>query len=159
MTPRIETLKEKKLIGMARSMSFSNNQTVELWQRFMPRRREIKHMVGIELYSAEKYKPGFFDHFNPAAEFEKWAAVEVSDFDKVPEGMQTFIFPEGLYAVFTYHGTAAHAVQFYTKIFMEWMPLSGFVTDYRPHFAVMGEKYKKDSEDSEEEIWIPIKPK
>ena len=27
----------------------------------------------------------------------------------------------------------------------------------RQHFAVMGEKYKKDHADSEEEIWIPVR--
>jgi AraC family transcriptional regulator len=30
--------------------------------------------------------------------------------------------------------------------------------DQRPHVEVMGEKYKNNDPDSEEEIWIPIKP-
>ena len=36
---------------------------------------------------------------------------------------------------------------------------SDFSLDNRPHFALMGRKYKQDDANSEEEIWIPIKPK
>jgi AraC family transcriptional regulator len=31
--------------------------------------------------------------------------------------------------------------------------------DNRPHFEILGEKYKQGSPDSEEEIWIPVKEK
>jgi AraC family transcriptional regulator len=31
--------------------------------------------------------------------------------------------------------------------------------DLRPHFALMGAKYKMNDSTSEEEIWIPIKKK
>jgi AraC family transcriptional regulator len=41
---------------------------------------------------------------------------------------------------------------------MDWLPDSGFELDNRPHFAVMGEKYKRDDDASEEEIWIPVRP-
>jgi AraC family transcriptional regulator len=38
------------------------------------------------------------------------------------------------------------------------MTKSAFLLDDRPHFAVMGAKYKSEDPSSEEEIWIPIKP-
>jgi len=31
--------------------------------------------------------------------------------------------------------------------------------DNRPHFEVLGEKYKNGDPESEEEIWIPVKEK
>jgi AraC family transcriptional regulator len=31
--------------------------------------------------------------------------------------------------------------------------------DGRPYFALMGEKYKGEQPDSEEEFWVPVKPK
>src|ERR1035437_3608741 len=99
MEPRIETLPEKKFVGKRLIMSFTKNRTFELWRSFMPRRKEIQNSVGTELYSIEVYPPLFYDNFNPDAEFEKWAAVEVSDFHTIPGEMNALTSPEGLYAV------------------------------------------------------------
>jgi AraC family transcriptional regulator len=50
------------------------------------------------------YTPTHFDNFSSTNEFEKWAAVEVTSFNKVPSGMETFLLDGGLYAVFDYKG-------------------------------------------------------
>jgi AraC family transcriptional regulator len=159
MQPRIETLKEKKLIGKRLTMSFSNNKTFEIWRSFMPRRKEIKNNVSSDLYSIEVYSPLFFDHFDPETEFEKWAAVEVPDFNIVPSSMETITVPTGLYAVFLYKGPASEGTKMYQYIFGTWLPKSDYILGKRPHFALMGEKYKNEDPSSEEELWIPIKPK
>jgi AraC family transcriptional regulator len=157
LKPRIETLPEKKFIGKRIKMSFSDNKTRELWSSFMPRRREIKNNIGSELYSIEVYEPLYFNNFNPEKEFDKWAAVEVIDFETVPDDMETLTSPGGLYAVFKHKGSADKASETYRYIFGTWLPASDFLLDVRPHFAVMGEKYKNDETDSEEEVWIPVK--
>lgn len=159
MEPRITTFPEKKLVGEKVRMSFSDNRTFELWHGFMPRLHQIKNTLGSELYSVEVYPSLFWDRFDPAQSFEKWATVEVADFDLVPEGMQTITVPEGLYAVFTHRGAASQGPTTYRYIFGTWLPASAFVVDERPHFAVMGEKYRHESPDSEEDIWIPIRAK
>jgi len=138
------------------SMSYIDNKTGQLWRRFMPRRMEISDTIGTELYSIEVYPDAFFDTFNPASSFEKWATVEVSETFDVPADMEILTIPSGLYAVFTHYGPAANGPETYRYIFTEWLPASGYRVAQRPHFAVMGEKYKSDSADSEEEIWIPI---
>jgi AraC family transcriptional regulator len=157
LEPRIEILPEKKFVGKRIKMSFSNNQTHELWKSFMPLRREIKNNIGSDLYSVEVYEPLYFNNFNPEKEFDKWAAVEVTDFEKVPDDMDTLILPRGLYAVFLHKGAAGKGPETYQYIFGTWLPASDFLLDNRPHFAVMGEKYKNDDPDSEEEVWIPVK--
>ena len=81
MTPRIVHLTEKKLVGMRVSMSFADNKTGQLWQRFMPKRKEITNNISGDLISMQVYPPAF--DFSPPAQFEKWAAVEVTDFDHV----------------------------------------------------------------------------
>ena len=53
MNPIIETLAEKKLIGKRIQMSLANNKTRELWQSFMPRRKEIQNNIGTDLYSMQ----------------------------------------------------------------------------------------------------------
>lgn len=157
MQPRFETMKERKFVGKCTKMSFSKNRTAELWRGFMPRKKEIKNNINSDLYSIEVYEPGYFNKFNPEKEFDKWAAVEVPDFSMVPTDMDTIILPEGLYAVFLYKGPASAASKLYQNIFGDWLSNPDFSLDNRPHFALMGAKYKNEDPDSEEEIWIPIK--
>jgi AraC family transcriptional regulator len=159
MQPRIEYLSEKRLIGKRMMMSFANHNPYQLWSSFMPGRKAIQNNIGLELYSVEVYPPLFFENYNPDNEFEKWAAVEVKDFNIVPDGMETLIFPAGMYAVFIHKGSSAEAATTYNCIFQTWLPASDYLLDNRPHFAVMGEKYKRDDADSEEEIWIPVRKK
>lgn len=157
MEPRFETFTDKTLVGKRLTMSFNNNRTRDLWQSFMPYRADILANTGTDLYSVEVYKPHFFDHFDPAAEFEKWAAVQVSNIDSLPPGMEALLIPAGLYAVFTYKGPASQGQKIYRYIFTAWLPGSGYELDDRPHFALMGPKYKHEDPSSEEEIWIPVK--
>jgi len=44
-------------------------------------------------------------------------------------------------------------------IMSQWLPNSKYILDHRPHFELLGAKYKNNSPDSEEEVWIPIKEK
>jgi AraC family transcriptional regulator len=158
MTPRIEILPEKKLIGKRLQMSLANNKTQDLWQSFMPRRKEIQNSIGTDLYSMQVYDPLHFTTFNPNNLFEKWATIEVTDFDTVLDEMETFTLTSGLYAVFFYKGLNTNT-QIFEYIFGAWLPNSEYVLDNRPHFEILGEKYKNNDPNSEEEIWIPIKEK
>ena len=144
-------------MGRKIRMSFAENRTRELWQGFMPQRREITNVVNTYLYSLGQYDQHFFDSFDPKAEFIKWAAVEVSNADHVPGNMEVLVLPSGLYAVFIHRGTASKAVETYDYIFRTWLPSSAYTLDDRPHFALMGDKYKNDDPASEEEIWIPVR--
>jgi AraC family transcriptional regulator len=157
MEAQIKILTEKKLIGKHINMSFMENKTFQLWSSFMPERKEIKNAVDSNLYSLEVFPQGYFDNFDADRTFEKWAAVEVKNFDTIPSEMESLIIPTGIYAVFMHRGPATEGYKTYHTIFTEWLPNSEYTVDDRPHFAVMDERYKKDEPDSEEEIWIPIK--
>ena len=157
LQPRIETLSGKKLIGKRITMSLLNNRTGELWRNFMPRRKEIKNNLASEMFSMQVYD-GVPDFNNLNREFDKWAAVEVADFDVMPEGMESFTLPSGLYAVFSYVGSSTDTTIF-QYIFGTWLPGASYILDNRPHFEILGEKYKNNDPASEEEIWIPIKQK
>lgn len=159
MNPRIETLEEKRLVGRRLTMSLSDNKTRELWQSFMVRRNEIKNSIGNALYSMQVYDPSYFINFNPTTEFEKWATIEVTDFERVPDDMETFILPSGLYAVFLYKGAASEGPRTFQYIYGTWLPNSQYSLDDRPHFEILGDKYKNEDPNSEEEIWIPVKGK
>ena len=159
MTPRIENIDEKKLVGKKLIMSYANYTIGQLWGGFMPRRKEITNNVSTDLISMVVYKPNHFVNFNPENEFVRWAAVEVKDFDNIPNEMEPYILSNGLYAVFQYKGLSSGSAAFYQYIYSDWLPNSEYQLDNRPHFEILGEKYKNDDPTSEEEVWIPIKMK
>jgi AraC family transcriptional regulator len=65
MTPRIETSKEKKLVGKRLLMSFANYKVGELWKSFMPARKEITNNLTSDLVSMSVYPPTYFADFKP----------------------------------------------------------------------------------------------
>lgn len=158
MQPTIKLIDEKKVIGIHVPMSVANNKTAVLWQRFMPRRKEIKNKVSEDLISMQIYDPTYFSMFDPEKEFNKWASVEVDKFEEIPQNMEIFIIPAGKYAVFHYKGLSTNT-QIFEDIFGTWLPQSAYEIDHRPHFEILGEKYKNNDPDSEEDIWIPIREK
>jgi AraC family transcriptional regulator len=140
-------------------MSYADYRIGELWGSFMPRRKEIKNDLTNDLISLVVYAPNHFIDFKPTNEFERWATVEVENFNKVPDEMETYNLSSGLYAVFNYKGMSSGAAAFFRYIYSEWVPNSNYILDDRAHFEVLGEKYKNNDPSSEEEIWIPIKAK
>lgn len=156
---RFESSPARLVIGIRQTMSVATDTTPALFGAFMPRRNEIPHRKNQDVLCLQNYPPAFFSAFNPLILFEKWAGVEVPDFSLVPSGMQTLIVPAGEYAVFLFKGRNSDAAPFFQNIYMNWFPASDYIVDDRPHFDVLGSKYKYDSSDSEEEIWIPVKRK
>ena len=159
MIPRTETINEKKLVGKRMTMSYADYRIGELWGSFMPRRKEITNTLTNDLISLVVYAPNHFIDFKPTNQFERWATVEVEDFNKLPDEMETYNLSNGLYAVFNYKGMSSGASAFFQYIYTEWVPNSNYILDDRAHFEALGDKYKNNDPSSEEEIWIPIKAK
>ena len=93
--PRIKELTNLSLVGLHQTMSLADNRTASLWQTFMPRLKELASRVGADLYSLQQYSVDYFNSFDPARSFEKWAAVAVSSVDPIPAGtepMRSLIF-------------------------------------------------------------------
>lgn len=156
---RLQTIPQKKLIGKSILMSLTNNRTGELWASFMPRRKDIPNQVSPDLYSLQVYSPDYFRGFNPSREFTKWALVEVSSHNgTLPDGFEPFTLEGGRYAVFNYKGPGGNPRPF-QYIYTEWLPASGYALDDKPHFELLGEKYRNNDPESEEEIWVPVREK
>ncbi len=85
--------------------------------------------------------------------------MEVEDFTAMPEALEKFLLPGGIYAVFNYKGSSNDPTIF-EYIFGDWLPHSSeYVLDDRPHFEILGDKYRNNDPNSEELIYIPIQPK
>jgi AraC family transcriptional regulator len=157
---RIQELSEKKLICKSVRMSLITNKTQSLWQSFMMEKKTIKNAVGTDLYSIQVYDSlDYHKSFKPQTEFTKHAAIEVTNFNNIPNGFSSLVLKSGLYAVFLHKGPASSFSNTIQFIFGDWLPKSTFELDERPHFEILGEKYKNDCPDSEEEVWIPIRIK
>ncbi len=154
LKPTILNFSATKFIGKNLIFSYADYRAFELWSSFMPRRKEIQNTIGANLYNIQ-VNPENFD-FHPKTLFVKWAAVEVSSFDHVPDDMETLEIESGLYAVFQYKGDQQGASAFFNSIYTEWLPNSSYELANRPQFEILGEKYKNNDPNSEEEIWIPV---
>ena len=156
LEPEIVVLEEKKIEGIFKEMSLVQNKTRELWMEFGPQIKNVLNKKTTDKISMQLYPEGYFKSFNPTTTFTKWAGVEVSSFEN--SSLDEITIPEGLYAKFHYKGSSADS-SIFEYIFGVWIPNSNYNIDDRPHFEVLGEKYKNNDPSSEEEIWIPIKEK
>jgi len=159
--PKILTIESKKFIGLHTKTSFSSSNTGSMWSDFMPRRKEVKNSLGEDLFSIQEYPDNFkMSGFSEKTEYISWAAVEVTDFDNAPAGMECHSLRGGLYAVFLHKGSTREFSKTAQFIFEEWMPRSRYEVDNRAHFEILGEKYFGPNDpNSEEDVFIPIKLK
>jgi AraC family transcriptional regulator len=159
IVPQIIEANSRKLVGIRRQMSLAENSTAELWREFHTGLDVVPNRIGGHWLSLQKYPQGYFSNFDPRNQFEKWATVEVTNHDRVPASMEALILDAGLFAVFHYVGSSAEGRRVFQFIYGEWLPKSDFLLDERPHFELLGQKYKNNDPSSEEDIWIPIKTK
>ncbi|MEZ4945949.1 MAG: GyrI-like domain-containing protein [Cyclobacteriaceae bacterium] len=158
MTPRIETITPKTLVGLQIRMNLANNKTSELWRTFLQRKEEIHHRTNTDRYSIQVFdSPQHMNTFTPLTEFDKWAAVEVNDATRMPQGMKSITIEAGQYAVFIHHGAAHTFQKTFDHIFGVWLPASGYQFDHRPQFEIMKADYNPFDDNAQEEVWIPIK--
>ena len=122
----------------------------------MPRRGEILNRTTDEYISMQFYNQAAGDWFLSTEPFDKWAVVEVSSADSVPDGMRRYSMGGGQYAAFLHKGPARDYPQSIQYIFGEWLPNSEFEIDEREHFEVLPEGYDPLDPEAEEEIWAPI---
>lgn len=156
-TPKLIKFDRQRIIGFSSIMSFADDKTSVLWQKFMPRRHEINDAKNVGLISLQLYPENFMSTgFNIHLLFEKWAAIAVSESAVTPEGMKELTIPEGMYAVFDHHGPAHEFQRTSDYIYKEWLPESDYVLDIRPHFEVLPEGYDPSDNNATEKVYIPL---
>ncbi|MEL6535285.1 MAG: GyrI-like domain-containing protein [Bacteroidota bacterium] len=157
MDVRIVVLRPITIVGLRTMAKMSDVDAVlKLWQEFGPRRQEIGHQEGEESYSVMRHLG-----FGPPKEtsnVERWAAVQVRHFNRIPQGLTAFDMPGGTYAKFYHRGPAKDFPETVAQFHSQWLPESEFSIDDRPHFEIIPADYPgPDSPDAVEEVYIPIK--
>jgi AraC family transcriptional regulator len=160
--PEIVELDEMTVVGISSLVSNKCNLIHQLWERFMPREKEIKNVAikGVALEVA-------FDMQKISKEGEKedWlffdiVGLPVSSTKNIPEGMTYKNVPAHGYAKFTHKGPISKIMDTYNYIYEEWLPQSGYEYDWAAcEVEWYDERFKIESEDSEFDIYVPIKAK
>lgn len=159
MKHNIVTVKDVYAIGMKMSVNFQTMhiEMAKLARAFMPRRHEIINRIGTHAFSIQDYKQQHFKTITPESLFDKWVAVEVTDLNTVPKGMESLTLKGGDYLVIDYKGTVADFPKIWQFVLKEWLPNSEYVIDDRPHFEKLPETYNPQNQINEETVWIPVK--
>ena len=146
------------VIGFSDTMSLSDNKTIDLWRRFMPRRNEVLSDLKEHLYDIKIYKEHQdFKKFTPETTFTKFVGIESTSTQYIPKDMKFLIIPAGMYAVFLHKGSASSFHKTLNYMHTDWLPNSEYVLDNRPHFEKIVEVYNPNDLNAEEEVWIPIR--
>ncbi len=163
MEPTMVDLDEMMVVGMQTLTSSKYNVIPHLWDRIIPRRKEIKNIandevgLGISFGMEEIVK----DDGEKVHIFYHLGAVPVKNIEHIPEGMTYRKIPAHTYARFTHKGLISKLGDTYKYIYSEWLPGSDYEYDSAGvEIEWYDERFKgRDSESSEFDILIPIKKK
>ncbi len=152
---KVLTKQAFQIIGMRYFGENKNQEIKKLWDIFLPRQESIKSRIN----HAISYGICFpVEGDNNDAAFEYIAAVEVSDFQDIPEEMVGKTIPTRKYAVFIHKGSVNNIPETYQAIYAVWQPKSGYELIKAPDFEYYDERFNPNNpETSELDIYIPVK--
>ncbi len=158
--PEYVEMDEITVVGLSSLISMKCNVIHQLWERFATREKEIKNIAihGVALEVS-------FDYETVATEgeAEDWlffdlVGLPVNSTADIPEGMTYKVIPAHMYAKFVHTGPISTIMKTYNYIWEEWLPNSEYEYDYEAcGVEWYDERFKLEEEDSEFDIYIPIK--
>ena len=153
LTPKIKTIEKFTAVGLKTRTALSQEAIVSLWRSFMPKLKTIQGRIDSDLIALQDYRRS--DPKDPTSAFDMWALTKVRVGTTAPTSLQMLDVSGGLYAIFLLKGHDVTGLM--DEIMNEWLPTSDYMLDNsRPHFQVMGDKYKNNQPDSEEDFYIPL---
>ncbi len=157
MEPKILKKPDIILVGMAVYSNASEGGFGEVWHRFMqhndeyPAHSNTSDHFGVEFYARDMEQTG------------KWfymAADEVDNLDNIPVSMVAKRLPAATYAVFTVTGGLKKLAEGFHYAYHTWLPSSDYQVAHPFDFELYQDgRFKGDTDDSEIDIYIPIKPR
>jgi AraC family transcriptional regulator len=149
---------ELHLIGLSTTLTLHTFNPSVVWREFRQQFREMEDGYDGHLYNVKVLPPSCsLSELTPAKEFTLWAAREFNPPHAYPANWKTLLIPKGEYAVFNYKGNAANFASFYRNLILHEIPFAGLECDARPAFERFLPGYDPTDDQSEEEVWIPVK--
>lgn len=157
MEPKIIQKPEILLVGMAVYADPPSGEFPNVWHRFMQHHEELpdnhntSESIGLEFYLPDMEQT------------HKWyymACVEVYNLDNIPIRMVAKRLPASTYAVYTVKGGIKKLGEGFRYVYDSWLPDSNYEIAYPYDFELYQEgRFKGDEQDSEIDIYIPVKLK
>ncbi|MCP1224023.1 GyrI-like domain-containing protein [Sebaldella sp. S0638] len=126
----------------------------------------IKEWVDFFEIVKGKYNPehmnsyGLSDNMRMEAElFDYTIGMEKESYTEIPEGFEEITLPANKYAVYTFKGKIGgeNVSKFIEDIYMKWMPEEKLEYGGEYSFEYYDERWEDDSDNSEFDIYVPIK--
>lgn len=159
LTPEIDQQRQMTLVGLRTTFystdSDKNNVSDKLpplWQAFLSRLAEIKNTTGEFCYGVVRQLEDASD------ELEYYCAIEVTNTDEIPQGMQAVTIEPATYAKFTHRGSVSKIDNTINYIYSTWLAQSSHQHTYQADLEFYGADYSPVSEQSVMHYAIPIKP-
>lgn len=154
MEPEIITKPEIKALGVAKHYELDGLDYGQMWMPFAPYAALVRNRIG-------DYAFGIYEEHEERDDgvgFTYVCALEVENFDHVPEGMTTRVIPEQTYAVFKHDDEPPTIPQTMRYIWGSWLPKSNYDYAEQPDFELFP---KADENGSHRPIhlWIPVAEK
>lgn len=162
MEPKFVTRDEFKVVGMECISKNENDEFGQLWGDFFKRIGEVKHdnWRGVCYGLCEcgpECKPEEGICKCEELGYNYMACVELSDTDQIPAGMIAKTIPVSKYAVFTHKGSLKTLNDTFNHIYHIWLPSSGAELAGSFGFELYDERFNPASDDSEIDIYVPVK--
>jgi len=157
MEPKIVEKPAMTLVGMVYFGDPTSGEFAKTWDRFMklnvniPERINQTEWLGLEFYTEDFWQ----NH--------KWfymACGETKNLDDIPMSLVGKRIPACKYAVFTVKGGLKKLGEGFRYAYDTWLPTSGYEIAHPFDYEFYQDgRFKGDEEDSEIDIYIPIKLK
>ncbi|MBO3700626.1 GyrI-like domain-containing protein [Roseivirga sp. E12] len=158
LEPEIVIEPARNLVGLHCKTSMVQNNIPMLWTVFRRRQHEIKNTINNGRFGVSDYKNLKVSQFTPSAMIGKWATVEVSSQEEIPEEMVVYNLSGGLYARFMHKGGKKNVQMSFEYIYSTWLPNTKYEIDNRDHFEHYPKVYLgPENPESELFIFLPIK--
>jgi len=169
MNYKIVERNEIKLVGIKERVYLERENTIpKLWGKFFLEENKIKNKVEGSYYGVAfnmEIKNNLAKDITTDAicEFDEMIGIEVSSFDHVNEDMFKKIINPQKYLVFTYKGNpndkdfVLKIQKTYDYLYGSLLPATEFQVDKEFNFELYDERFKENSDNSEFDIYIPIK--
>lgn len=159
--PQIVELDSMTVVGIQSLVSMKHNVIHQLWLRLEETECEINNRspAGVYFGISWGYKE-LGEKEKKETQFFHLVGAPVSSVGELPEGFTYKKIPAQKYAKFVHKGSLSKLAETYGLIFGEWLPGSGYEHDMNKcDIEWYDERFKLEGEDSEFDIYIPIKDK
>lgn len=150
--PRIETLGQLTIVGLARDFDYGQNGAIPaLWQDLNQYFGNIPGQVDNTAYGLCHTEPDMKNRFR------YMAGVRVAPDADVPKELKRVVVPAQRYAIFPHHGHVNAIAATAEAAFTGWLPASGYTAASFPELLEFyGEDFDPESGTGRIEIWIPL---